>query len=227
MDTPSIDELFELGFPTTGELDVNDDICCGVDMETNSESYTCCFQCGKIGEQRRVQQTYAQSLETTFVRKTHYKRNDYFNTLLNQIQCNILVHVKPSVIKLVREQIYKSGIEVLNVVEIRKILKRLNLQKYYSVTNYIYYQVTNTKPKSIPPETIEKLNETFNKIQNVYETIKGNRKNSLPYKFIIIKLFQINNLHYMIPYVQVLKSRELTKRNEQIWSEIQAIFATE
>lgn len=102
--------------------------------------------------------------------------------------------------------------------DIKHILKKLELNKYYEHIPHIMCKITGNPPPTLSRETEESLKQMFKEIQEPYEKYRPPcRTNFLSYAYILHKTFQILKLDKYTEYFPLLKSREKLRAHDKIW----------
>lgn len=156
-----------------------------------------------------------------------YKRTNYFAESLNQLFPKKLNIKKDDYEKIVAEvaQIQKDK-PILKPVDIRTVLKKLGLPKYYEYGRYLAHRFNSgtniTVDKSVEQKLISKFSEvsaSFNKLSDQGKF--GNRKNFLNYHYILHKLCQLEGLDELDKYVGFqMFSMQKSQFHDKIWYDI-------
>lgn len=198
-------------------------ICCEQEMDLSSESFYVCYLCGKVGEIFINGRTFKQTQETFVSAKFVYKRINYFNDWLKQIQASENSDIPNDVYLKVKDEIRMRNIDVNKIKPylVKKILKEMKEPKYYENINLIISKLTNKPALRIPEHIQQKLKQMFDKIQEPYETLKiGTRTNLLSYSYLLYKFFELLDLREYLKHLQLLKSRDKILSHDVIWKKI-------
>lgn len=196
-----------------------------LEVNKSGSNYTC-MSCGLVGEKclDNANLSFAEMQSYDFKPACHYKRENYFNEWLTQLQASENSNIDQSVIDSIIIELNKERItdlSTLQVSKIRSILKKLRLSKYYERTNYIIYKITGVRPISIPSNVELKFKEMFKAIQQPFNNVCGkDRHNFLGIPYIFYKFSQLLELYDYLPYVELLKSREKLYKQDKLWEKI-------
>tara|TARA_Y100000591_G_scaffold332571_1_gene370442 strand:- start:1296 stop:2156 length:861 start_codon:yes stop_codon:yes gene_type:complete len=162
--------------------------------------------------------------------KTHssitcaYKRINHFNEKLSQFQGKEKTVIPDEIYDRIRDEIYKNpklSLESLTPREMKYILKKLGLSKYYEHINYITNKINSYKLPTLSPEEEDKLRHMFNEIQEPFAKYSPNwRKNFLNYAYIFRKFMELLSYDYLLENFSELKSREKLYEQDKIWKKI-------
>lgn len=187
------------------------------------EYYFTCSVCGKVGDILINNSTFKQIQETHVTNKFVYKRINYFNDWLKQIQGNEVSDVPQEVMKEIRQEISKRNIIDMNKIKpylMKKILKELHYPKYYENINLIISKLTDKPNLIIPMDIAEKMKRMFSAIQEPYEKLKGSRTNFFSYPYILYKFCELLDMTDYLKYIQLLKGREKILNHDILWKKI-------
>lgn len=104
--------------------------------------------------------------------------------------------------------------------QVRNILQRLKLSKYYDHTAQIVHILSGKPPIVIPLEVEQRIKQMFAEAMPVYENHKGKRKNFLCYTFAILKILEIIGQEDLVQHgrqMKVLKSKTKIREQDEIW----------
>lgn len=154
----------------------------------------------------------------------NYKRMDHFNEWLAQFQSKESTDIPNDVIDKIIIELKKQRIKniaKLNSSNIRDILKKLKLNKYYEHISYIKYKINGIPPPIIEPHIENKLRAMFREIQNPFlKHCPKNRNNFLSYSYCLHKFFELLGFEEYKNLFSLLKSREKLFEQDQIWKNI-------
>lgn len=147
---------------------------------------------------------------------------DHLHEILSQLKGEEKHTVDPGILEKVRAEARKYRIEVESITmsQVRSILQRLKLSKYYDHTAQIVAILSGKPPIVIPPEIEKRIKQMFNEAMPVYENYKGKRKNFLSYTFVILKILEIIDHAELVQQgrqMKVLKSKSKIREQDQIW----------
>lgn len=204
-------------------LKKDDFVCCDTAMDINAESFYVCFNCGKIGQIYTSSNSFKQSHDVYIPNKIVYKRINYFNVWLKQIQASEVSDAPAILIMRIKDELAKRRIHDLTNLKyhiIKKILKELNESKHYENINLIISKLTNIPPLIIPVDISEKMNLMFSSIQEPYEKYKGTRTNFFSYSYILYKFCELLDLPEYLKCLQLFKNREKIFHHDKLWKKI-------
>ena len=153
-----------------------------------------------------------------------YQRRNHFKEWLNQIQAKETTEIPQEIIDMITLELKKlriTNLAKLNATIIRKVLKKLNLSKYYENTYSIINKLNGLPP---PTFTIEKQKQLINHFLQIEEPFKifksSKRKNILRYSYILYKLCELLELDEYLHYFKLLKNRSKLIEQDEIWKKI-------
>src|SRR3989338_1848343 len=151
-----------------------------------------------------------------------YKPLNHYREWLSQFQAKESVNIPKEVFDSITNELKKYRIKnynKLDVIKMKQILKKTNLQKYYEHNVYIICKLSNKKPPEISRKLENELINEFVKIQissRRYIHLIG-RSNSLSYSYIFNKQFMMRDIPEYAAYFPLLKSRDKLKAHDKIW----------
>jgi hypothetical protein len=155
-----------------------------------------------------------------------YKTMNHFNEWLNKIQGKEVIELSDEVCEKIKKEINKYNLNgsLLNITpqNMREILNKLGLNKYYDDIPYIIFKTTGKEPPQISREKEEKLRQMFREVQEPFKIYKPkDRRNLISYSYIIYKLCELIELDYILPFITLLKSDQKIKDMDiNIWKKI-------
>lgn len=153
-----------------------------------------------------------------------YKRQNHYAEWLSQFQAKESTEIPKDVYDLILEELRKNrfyNLKDLNIVYMKKILKKLNLAQYYEHATHIISKLSGLPPPTISRETEEKLRLMFKQIQTPFEKhCPATRVNFLSYSYVLHKFCQLLELDDFIKCFPLLKSREKLRQQDKIWQKI-------
>lgn len=130
----------------------------------------------------------------------------------DEIYNKILAEVK-------RTRMCENG--TLTITDMKAILKKLKLQKYYEHSSHIISKITKRPPPVLSREMEEKIKQMFTEIQELFAKFcPSDRTNFLNYAYVLYKFMQILHLDEFKSYFPLLKSREKLRAHDEIWKKI-------
>jgi len=113
-----------------------------------------------------------------------YRREDHFKEVLAQFQGREGKDITPIIMERVRAEVENPA--EIDVVEIKRILRKLKLTKYVGNAFYITFAISAQIPPYIKRETEDKMVRMFGRILRAYPSISThNRRSFLSYYYII------------------------------------------
>jgi hypothetical protein len=152
-----------------------------------------------------------------------YKRKNHLNEILSQIQAQESTEIPRNVYDSIMEEINKRRIkkDQIDIEKMRKILKRLNLRKFYEHVPHIIYKINQIPPPTFSRTTIEQFRKMFDEMQEPFALYKpAYRKNFLNYFYVLHKCCQILELDDYLKFFPLLKNTKKLKEQEAIWEKI-------
>jgi hypothetical protein len=156
-----------------------------------------------------------------------YTRANHFANTLDQLFPKKLNIHKDDYEKIVMEVAQmKKDKSSLKAVDIKMILKKLGLPKYYEYTPYLAHRFNSdtnlTINKSVEQQLISKFIEvsaSFNKLSDQGKF--GSRKNFLSYQYILHKLCQLEGLDELDKYIGFqMFSKEKLQFHDKMWYDV-------
>jgi hypothetical protein len=202
--------------------------CLNCDIEKtlfHSEGIFVCLNCGEV-EMIIIDSEKPNYKEAITDAKPGYpyKRINHLNEWLAQFQAKESIEIPDYVYDNIRNELNKIrfyNMKQLNLVLMKKILKKLSLQQYYEHATYIISKLSGIPPPMINRETEEKIRLMFRQIQAPFEKYcPKERTNFLSYSYVLHKFFQLLGLDEFVKYFPLLKSREKLKQQDVIWEKI-------
>jgi predicted RNA-binding Zn-ribbon protein involved in translation (DUF1610 family) len=150
-----------------------------------------------------------------------YKRMNHFSEWLSQVQGRESTHIPDEVYNNILEELQKNrftNLTKLDQDQVKDILKKLGLNKYYEHTTHIINKLSGLPPPNIPRDIEEKLKLMFRDIQEPFEKHRpSGRKNFLSYSYVLHKFCQLLELDEYLPFFKLLKSTEKLREQDRIW----------
>ena len=103
----------------------------------------------------------------------------------------------------------------------RKILKKLRLNKYYEHIPHIINKLNGLPPPKLSRDTERKLRRMFRDIQEPFTIYRPKgRKNFLSYSYILHKFCELLELDEFLPCFPLLKSHDKLIQQDKVWKKI-------
>lgn len=198
-------------------------ICNSERISNYSEGYSVCTICGEIDNLSI--DAYDNMKETTQDKQVYpYKRLNHFVEWLNQFQAKETANIPIEIYDKILMEIKKNNVSDLNNItihDIKKILKKLKLHKYYEHISYITSQITGNHPPILEHDTEEYLKQKFKEVEKSFDKhCPNNRTNFLSYSYVLHKIFQLHGNDEVLGYFPLLKSREKLRLQDRLWQQI-------
>lgn len=215
-------ELSSVADPPPSESDKFPCSACGYPTILNApESLRQCPHCDAVEyvviDNERPPQRDVPKDSATF----SFKRLSHFNEWLSQVQGRDHHSVPERAIGAVMLELKKHG--VANAVDVtpsqvRTILKKIKLSKYYEHVPYILSRIRGVPPDRMPPHLEESLRQMFRRIQIPFITHSpSSRKNFLSYGYVLHKFVQLLGEERYMSKANLLKSRDKLRAQDRIW----------
>ena len=153
-----------------------------------------------------------------------FKRLSHFNEWLAQIQGKDNPAVPEEIIGYVMEELRRHNIHNaadINNSQIRTILKKLKLSRYYEHVPYIISRIRGVPSDRMPLILEEKLKRMFCRIQSPFvRHSPAMRKNFLSYGYVLHKFVELLGEDAYLSKFPLLKSREKLRMQDSIWRAI-------
>jgi hypothetical protein len=155
-----------------------------------------------------------------------YKTMVHFNDWLNKIQGKEVIELSDEVCENIKKEISKYNLQGnpqnITPQQMREILSKLGLNKYYDDIPFIIFKTTGKQPPELTRKQEENLRQMFREVQEPFKIYKPNvRKNLISYSYIIYKLCELLELDFILPYIHLLKSDQKIKDMDiNIWKKI-------
>lgn len=153
-----------------------------------------------------------------------YARINHFVEWLNNIQGKETTNIPDHIFDAILLELKKyrcTNLSEVSKKQVKDILKKLKLNKYYEHTPYIWQCITGQENPHFTPELEEKLKSMFKETQVPYlKYAPAKRKNFLSYAYTLNKLLGILGEEKLMKHFPLLKSREKLHQQEQIWKNI-------
>tara|TARA_B100001287_G_scaffold276449_1_gene287302 strand:+ start:1233 stop:2549 length:1317 start_codon:yes stop_codon:yes gene_type:complete len=152
-----------------------------------------------------------------------YKRINHLNDWIASFQGVENVVISNEIILLVDNEIKKQRLDKrrLKPADIKLILKKLRLNKYYEHIYAILARITNKKPVSLTSELQETIRTMFIRAEKTFIDMENKgRTNFLSYSYLLHKFMQLVGRDDLVDFFPLLKSRTKLYQQDQIWKQI-------
>lgn len=196
-----------------------------LDLDT-AESTLICPKCGiSFTYIDTTGMTYNMFTDTTIEPVTfyEYKRINHLNDWIMSLQGEESVVISNEIILLINDEIRKMRIDKakLKPAQVKMILKKLKLNKYYEHTHSIICRITNRKPVQLSSELQEKIKKMFLQAERTFlEMENKSRRNFLSYSYLLKKIVELLGEVELAKHFTLLKSRSKLQSQEAIWKDI-------
>lgn len=200
--------------------------CCG-EIDVNDHEYIC-QGCGKVLGSRSIGLnglTYKELSEKMIKSPPVYNHTNHLREKINQKLSRLEKESIPEpVMESVREQLRRDRIEDVSALkpgDVRKILKKLGLVKYYSYDYSIFTRLTGTVLINFDDNLVQKLESMFDSVKEVFVKIKDKRRKSMfVYDYTIHKLLEILELHNYKQFFKPPKDSDKIAEYDRLWKKI-------
>ena len=188
---------------------------CEIEMMKENNMYIC-SSCGiksHVIEDNTNNMAYSEDMDYSCFQ---YKRLNHFAEWIASFQGRENVNLDSEMLNSVCEGLFDMGIRNetdVNINNIRSVLKKLNLRKYYEHSTSIMLAITNNSAPKLHPSVQEQLKIMFLSIQESFRRhCPENRRNFLSYGYIIFKFFEILGLNQYTKFFSLLKGKDKLHR---------------
>jgi hypothetical protein len=196
-------------------------------VNTNDGTYIC-TKCGEVSYilYEIEKPNYKNINDENNIQDNPYKRINHFNEWLVQIQGRETTDINNEVYQSIITEIKKNkelscDLSLLTNKQLKKILRKLNLNKYYEHIPFIINKLNGLPPPNISREHEEKFRAMFKEIQEPFTLYcPKDRKNFLSYSYVLHKFCELLELDELIVFFPLLKSRQKLKEHDYIWKKI-------
>lgn len=189
-----------------------------------SDGYYICSQCGD-SELIHIDIDKPNFKDINFeIRPCAYKRSNHLSEILNQFQAKESTEISKELYDKIKAELTiqrYTNYKKLNHSIIKKILKKLKLNKYYEHIYHIINNLSGLPPPNMTIEQEENIKKLFKEIQKPFSVYRPKkRKNFLNYNYIIHKICQLLNYNEFLPHFPLLKSRSNLEEQDIVWKNI-------
>jgi hypothetical protein len=153
-----------------------------------------------------------------------YKRTNHLSEILNQFQAKESTEIDKQIYEQIKNELHIQRIYDYNTLDhkiIKKILKKLKLNKYYEHTHHIINNLNGIPPPTISREQEENIKKMFKDIQKPFTIYRPKkRKNFLNYNYIIHKICELLEYDDFLTHFPLLKSRINLEEQDLVWEKI-------
>ena len=153
-----------------------------------------------------------------------YKRGNHLSEILNQFQAKESTEIDDEIYQQIKAELKIQRIYDYNTLDykiMKKILKKLKLNKYYEHTHHIINNLNGRPPPNMTREQEENIKKMFKDIQKPFSVYRPKkRKNFLNYNYIIHKICELYEYDVFLPFFPLLKSRVNLEEQDIVWEKI-------
>ena len=199
-----------------------------MDIWDYDEYKWCCPNCGRIID-RNITFFDSPNGYVSEGKKQMFSNVKHFLEWID----HILAREKPlgftASLDTMRVYVKKNNIQRILPKDVRAMLKKLKLSKYYKHTSYYVKELTNVGPPDIPVKFIHQAKHMFENFTKVRENIEGLGPNNPSYPFLIYKIFNailpLNDIENrrIFHFIHLPSEKTLEKRNKEwelIWPKL-------
>jgi len=189
-----------------------------------NDGYLICTQCGD-SEPILLENDKPSFKESNIESKAcAYKRANHLSEILNQFQAKESTEIDDIIYKKIKDELNIQRIydyKLLDHKLMKKILKKLKLNKYYEHTHHIINNLNGMPPPTMTREQEENIKRYFKEIQKPFTLYRPKkRKNFLNYNYIIHKICELLEYDEFLPFFPLLKSRVNLEEQDLVWEKI-------
>lgn len=185
-----------------------------------------CYICKKCGETEHIimESEVPNHKELSNEKQKYpYKKKNHLKEKLNQFQSKESADVPDEICDIVRADLKKRRVSFSVCVprDIRLILKKHGLTKFYEHIQQIYCKISGAPPISLQRDVEEKIINMFDSMQDSFaKYCPKDRSNFLSYAYVLNKIFKILKMNEHAKYFSLLKSKDKLRIQDSIWKKI-------
>jgi hypothetical protein len=190
------------------------------------KSFLVCRNCGICNPtvEQATELSYKELQDFDYRPQFTYDKMTHLEDWLRRFQAKENRSIPQEILDKVILEAKKARVQNLNILtedQIKRYLKRLNLNDYYDNVIGIINRINGRPPFTLTSEVEDKIKTMFQQIQDPYEKFKpSGRKNFLSYSYTLHKFFQILGLHEFAKYFPLLKSTDKLRQQDDIFKKI-------
>ena len=197
--------------------------CNGYKLVSHVDGMRICNTCG-ASEEILISTEKPNYREPTQDTSTYaYKRINHLTEILSQLQAKESTDIPAEIYEEITRDLKKRKIlkDTLDMFKLRKILKKLKLNKYYEHVPHILQVINQKDPPNFTREDEQKIKNMFKEIQKPFSIYcPENRKNFLNYAYVLRKFCELLGLDSYIDYFPQLKNVNKLREHDKIWNKI-------
>jgi len=186
-----------------------------------------CRDCGLCRKNLQEGHSTEYREGVTIITPYTYKRINHFKEWLSQFQARESTDIPKEIYMGILSELKKERItdpEQITTPKIRKVLKKLRLNKFYEHIPAIISKLTGSKAVRIPSQLETQMINMFTQIQAPFskwcKIIAPNRKNFLSYSYTLRQMCILLREDELSLHFGLLKSREKNFVQDKIWEGI-------
>lgn len=159
-----------------------------------------------------------------------YKRINHLTEILSQLQAKESTDIPIEVFESIFRELKKQCInkDDLDIFRLRRILKKLQLNKFYEHVPHILQIINGKEPPNFSREDEMTIKKMFRDIQKPFAIYcPEGRKNFLNYSYVLHKFCELLGLDEYISYFPLLKNNSKLLQHDKIWKNICAYMKWE
>lgn len=198
--------------------------CKNILFDSPHDSLNVCRICGRVESYLDTTQAsmgYGDDIEITSFK---YKRLTHFMDYLKRFQANESLVVPKEVLDRIVKRLAKQKVPAEDILKhnvVKKIMKSLNLSKYYNNVTQICYKLSGIPPPRMDPEQHERIILLFIAIQAPFDLVcPAERSNFLSSSFCLWQFCMLLGYHEFTKGIFLLKGHDNLKGQDAIFKQI-------
>jgi hypothetical protein len=197
--------------------------CDGKKILGQNDGYLVCNKCGASEKFLSATEKPNYKEPTQDSGTYAYKRINHLTEILSQLQAKESTDIPPKVFETILKELKKRKINKndLDLFRLRRILKKLNLRKYYEHVPHMLQIINGKEPPNFSRRDEVRIKKMFKDIQKPFEIYcPSDRKNFLNYAYVLHKFCELLGLDEYISYFPLLKNNSKLRQHDKIWKNI-------
>jgi len=197
--------------------------CDGKKILGQNDGYLVCNKCGASEKFLSATEKPNYKEPTQDSGTYAYKRINHLTEILSQLQAKESTDIPPKVFETILKELKKRKINKndLDLFRLRRILKKLNLRKYYEHVPHMLQIINGKEPPNFSRRDEMRIKKMFKDIQKPFEIYcPSDRKNFLNYAYVLHKFCELLGLDDYISYFPLLKNNSKLRQHDKIWKNI-------
>ena len=197
--------------------------CDGKKILGQNDGYLVCDKCGASEKFLSATEKPNYKEPTQDSGTYAYKRINHLTEILSQLQAKESTDIPPKVFETILRELKKRKINKndLDLFRLRRILKKLDLRKYYEHVPHMLQIINGKEPPNFSRRDEMRIKKMFKDIQKPFEIYCPNdRKNFLNYAYVLHKFCELLGLDEYISYFPLLKNNSKLRQHDKIWKNI-------